>query len=455
VSDSSDLAKDYFARGAEAIGRADYSAARVLLERSVELAPENVEAWCYLGIATTFREPEIAARALDRALAINANHLGSIYWRAEVYWLQDRPDEAARLFARMNELAPNAAQNLARMAYAYRAAGDEGLALEGFKAAVAAGDGLVSVDSRPDELRRAFYLDALGLRDDAFALVRHVCGRGMGADYPRERYPRELNEQRRALETVVAGRDLVLLGSGPSLGELEPLLLELGREACENLCFFGFNSVQVAERMIRDAIGRDIDVACMTVANVIEHNEAWLLRFLARADRPSVFCTLANALVAQGMAAGAAIERRERMFYFAASGDYPPIPDDPLHFPPINALLSVLPIAVLARPRNIFLFGCDGVVSIERERNAGVYYGQGSSAYGTRHADNHHYARWLARDTLFFNAMIPTVLASLSELHACPIAPIYNCNPNSAYRPFPRVNARDFLTLSRDAPMRE
>ena len=447
MSDSTDTGQDYFARGAAAIGRADYSAAKVALQRCVELAPENIEAWCYLGIATTFREPNIAAGALDRALAIDANHLGSLYWRAEVHWLQDEPDQAARLLARMNELAPNAAQNLARMAYAYQSAGETAAARDAFEAALAAGDGLSSVDARQDELRRAFYLDALGRRDEALALVRRVCERGLASEYPRTRYPRDLNEQRRALEAVVAGRDLIILGSGPSLGQLEPLLTELGRDACESLCFFGFNSVPVAESMVRDAIDRPLDIACMTVANVIEQHEAWLLEFINRADRANLFCTLANALVPDSDVTRSVTARRERAFYFAAAGDYPPIPDDPLHFPPINALMCVLPIAVLARPRRIFLFGCDGAAPVERDRDTPVYFRQQSAAYGPRTADNQHYARWLARDTFFFNAMIPMVLASLSALHGCPVPLIYNCNPDSAYRPFPRVAARDFLTL--------
>jgi len=55
---------------------------------------------------------------------------------------------------------------------------------------------------------------------------------------------------------------------------------------------------------------------------------------------------------------------------------------------------------------------------------------------------------WLARDTFFFNAFIPTVLTCLSILHRVPLPPIYICNPQSAYRPFPRIDAEDFLSLS-------
>lgn len=430
-----------------ALGRNDLPAAKAAFQKCVELTPESVEAWCHLGIALTFKEPELAAPALDRALAIDPKHHGALYWRAEVHWVQGQPRSAAELLKRLNEIVPDVSPNLARMGFAYLSAGDTEAAKAALSAAVDAGGGLATVNSRQVELRRAIYLDLLGRRDEAQRLVQAVNGPGLAPQYSIARYPRDLEEQRCALENLVAGRDIVILGSGPSLEQLEPLLRELGPGGSENLCFFGFNNVPVAERVLLDAIGRGVDLACMSSAAVIEHHASWISQFLDRAVRPGLLLTLAGALPKGRATADMVAARQDKLFCFASDGDYPPIPEDPLHFPPINTLMFVLPLAVLAQPGRIFLFGCDGAAPAAMETGSAVYFRQGSTEYGVQQIPNAHYARWLEKDTFFFNAIVPTVLASLSTLHRAPVPPIYNCNPDSAYRPFPRIPARDFLAL--------
>ncbi len=444
--------QEYFAQGSAALGRADYPAAKAAFQKCVELTPDNVEAWCYLGIALTVNEPELASAALDRALSIDPRHHGALYWRAEVHWVHGEPKSAAELLRRLNELVPDVSHNLARMGFAYLSASDAEAGMAALSAAVDAGGGLASVHTRHVELRRAIYLDALGRRDEALRLVQTVNGPGLASEYPAARYLRDLEEQRCALENTVAGRDIVVLGSGPSLGQLEPLLAELGPGGCENLCFFGFNNLPVADRMLQDTIGRGVDLACMTAAAVMEHHTSWISHFLDRPGRPGLFFTPADALTPGRDTAAMIAARPDKLFYFAASGDYPPIPEDPLHFPPINTLMCVLPLAVLAQPRQIFLFGCDGAAPSAIESGAAVYFRQSSAEYGNQKVANKQYARWLARDTFLFNAMVSIVLASLSTLHRAPVPPIYNCNPDSAYRPFPRIAARDFPSLHTTRP---
>lgn len=440
--------KERFDQGVDALGRAELSVAIEAFQQCVELNPESAEAWCYLGMALSAKEHDRATEALDRALLIDPNHLGALYWRAEIDWLDGKASLAAKLLQRLNDIVPDSSQNLARLGLAYLSAGETESAMNALRLAVDASGGLASVDACQSELRRAIYLDLLGRREEADRLVQSVNGVGLASDISTARYPRDIEAQRCALENVVAGRDIVILGSGPSLEQLQPLLAELGAAGCEQLCFFGFNNIPVAERMLQETIGRGVDLACMTSASVMELHGDWIKDFLGRTSRPNLFLTLVDAQPAGSMQAELAAHWSEKFFYFTSNGDYPPIPTDPLHFPPINTLICVLPLAILGQPRRIFLFGCDGCAPLSIENGAPVYFRQGSSEYGDQPIPPPSaYAKWLARDTFFFNALIPTVLNCLAILHRAPVAPTYICNPDSAYRPFSRISPQEFLRM--------
>lgn len=441
-------AKELFECGIAALGRADLPAAQAAFLKCVELSPESADAWCYLGMAFSAKEHERAAEALERALAIDPNHHGAIYWRAEMHWVEGNAGFAARLLRHLNNIVPDSSNNLARLGLAYLAAGESDSAMEVLSEAVDAGGGGASVSFDQSELRRAIYLDLLGRCEESSQLIQSVNGAGVAADIPVERYPRDLEVQRCALENVVAGRDIVIMGSGPSLERLQPILMQLGQSGCENLCFFGFNNVPVAESMLQQTIGRNVDIACMTSASVMELHSAWMEEFLGRRTSPNLFLTLGGALPEGSVQAALSNRWTEKFFYFTSHGDYPPIATDPLHFPPINTLMCVLPLAALGQPRRIFLFGCDGVAPDSISSGAPVYFKQGSAEYGQQSEPSADlYAKWLARDTFFFNAYISTVLQCLAVLHKISLPPIAICNPDSAYRPFPRVDVEKFLEL--------
>lgn len=448
---SSAKAREFFDSGMIAFTRADLPGATLAFERSVELDPRNVDAWYYLGMAVLPRDFTRAKVALDRALALSPDHHGVLYWRAEAEWLDGKPGVAARFLRQLNDVAPDAPQNLARQGLAHLSAGETESGRNMLCKAVDAGRGLAGVDAHHPELRRAIYLDLLGRHDEASRLVRSINGGSVSPDLPVARYPHDLEAQRCTLENVVAGRDIIILGSGPSLEELSPLLKALGPDACERLCFFGFNNTPVAERMLQETIGRGVDLACMTSAAVMELHLDWIREFLARTAAPNLFLTLTASIPPDSTLETMLKASPEKLYYFAANADYPPIPEDPLHFPPINTLMCVLPLAVLAQPRRIFLFGCDGVVTLTAQSDAPVYFRQGSADYGKQAAPRtSSYASWLARDTFFFNALIPTVLDAFSVLHRAPIPPIHICNPDSAYRPFPRITTQNFMQMQAD-----
>lgn len=454
MSPTKTTAKEYFDFGMAAFARADLIAATEDFQACVDRDPKNPEAWYYLGMSALPRDFNCARDALDRAIDLSPGHLGALYWRAETDWLAGQPGAAVKFLQQLNELAPDSPQNLFRLGLALLDAGKQNEGEDTLQKAVDAGSGVAGVSAYHPELRRAIYLDLLGQHDESARLVQSINGSGVSPDLSAQRYPLDLEVQRCNLENVVAGRDIVILGSGPSLAKLPELLKSMDERSRDNLCFFGFNNVPVAERMLLETIGRPIDLACMTSASVMVLHQTWIADFLNRTSSPNLFLTLTASLPPDGIIAKKLAEKPEKSFYFAASGDYPPIPEDPLHFPPINTLICVLPLAVLAQPRRIFLFGCDGVASVTGD-NAPVYFRQGSEDYGNQAPPPPTYPTWLARDTYFFNALIPTVLHSFSVLHRVQVPPILTCNPDSAYRPFPRISTQDFLQMQADTAVIE
>jgi hypothetical protein len=149
----------------------------------------------------------------------------------------------------------------------------------------------------------------------------------------------------------------------------------------------------------------------------------------------------------------------DRLLYFRSEQRHPPVPSDPLHFPPYNTLSVVLPLAMLGRARRIFLFGCDGrgpsdqspippALFHSRDFQSSRYQRarQGSQGRDYRSwADS--YDSWLRLDTHQFNFQIGVSLAWVSHLFALEIPPIYNCSPASAYEGFPKISVEQALGL--------
>lgn len=445
--------REWFEVGNAALGRADLKAAETAFQHCTEIDANNADAWCYLGMSLTPKEQDRAILALERALSLSPNHHGALYWSAEAHWISGDPAKAAEYLARLNDVAPGAPQNLSRLGLALLDAGDLESGHRALRRAVNAGGGLADARAHAPELRRAIYLDLLGLHEKADELISEVNSSGPKLPLPADRYPRDLEDLRCTLENAVAGRDIVIMGSGPSLGDLPPLLEKLGKKGCDQLCFLGFNNVPVAEKMLMDCIGRGVDLACMSSAAVMDLHSNWIKQFLDRDEPSNLFIIPSDARPTDQSLVEKLSVRKNRLCHFVASGDYPPIPGDPLHFPPINTLICALPMAALSQPRRIFLFGCDGAAPNAISGQAPVYFREGSAEYGNQPLPTQlQYARWLARDTFFFNALIHTVMKSLSVLHRLQLPPVFICNPESAYRPFPRISTGEFLHMMSNPP---
>lgn len=418
------------ARGEAASASADKDAAVADFRRLLALRPDLLSGWRSLGMVLTnhHRTVEAGERALDRALTLEPGDGPSLWWRAEADWLQGAPARAASRLARVVP-RPHVWEGLA-----LRAAGMESEALLAFERAEREAAEWGNAEERSTGYR-IWYLDLMGRRDEAEALVRELREKNIrriappdpGADDPASRLER--------LRALVGGRDICVLASGPSLAELGRLLNDIGSDRKE-ICFFVFNNAPVTEAYLRSLCGRDAELACFTAASVADLHAGWVADYLERPD-PNLYLTLAAARPRERRAAAAFDRHPDRLLLFNAEGTHPPIPSDPLHFPPINTLLIVVALAAAARPRRVFLFGCDGGSPIDKD--VPVYFRQNDAMYGDQKIENDGYARWLARDTYLFNQIMPTVLTCLSAFCDAPLPPILNCAPNSSYTTFPLV----------------
>ena len=94
-----------FAAGQHAVNDGKYADAAALMEKVVKRAPQNADAWNYLG----FSERKLgklsdALAAYEKALAINPDHRGANEYLGELYLMTgDMPKAEARL-ARLDKL---------------------------------------------------------------------------------------------------------------------------------------------------------------------------------------------------------------------------------------------------------------------------------------------------------------------------------------------------------------
>jgi len=114
-----------------ALARADIAAerwedARARLLALTVLAPDAPELWSLLGFSLRKQGALAEAeRAYDRALALDANHLGALEYMGELRLMQDDLPAAEALLARLARLCPNgceARDDLAAAILAHREA---------------------------------------------------------------------------------------------------------------------------------------------------------------------------------------------------------------------------------------------------------------------------------------------------------------------------------------------
>ena len=424
---------DLFNQALESMRAGNLKSAETTLGELIRIEPHNQQALVYYGMATMPHDFQGAGHALNRALALSPDDSGALYWAGELRWLQREWDSAIQLTERLARMYP-APQNWGRLGFLYKEAGLNQDAVEAFtKATKPEWIEATSGVGNKEKGRSLFYLDQLEDKERFSAELASLCDK-----QPLQSLPDGLLTLRKQVE----GRDIAIIANGPSLGLLGGYLDRLDFSERNELRYFGFNTVPVVEQLLIELGIDGLDCALMSHPQIVKSHERWLLEFLT--DPQKVFCSVNGTLSESPELQACAQSKPHQFISYSSSGDHPPIPDDALHFPPVNTLMHVLPIALLGLPRSVFLFGCDGGVKNTR------YFREGDAAYGDQPIPVDSYGAWLRKDAFLFDCMIGTLLQTLATIWRVDIPPIFNCSPDSRLRSFPRISASEFGHLARD-----
>src|SRR5215813_7387402 len=143
-----------------------------------------------------------------------------------------------------------------------------------------------------------------------------------------------------------------------------PSLVEITsrREELRSLKFASM-TLSTEDNLLRP-IGRRVDIVCMTHPLVVQNYAAAIREWFSAV--PTAILTLPAWLRAYAALTGGPdflLARSDHLFWFDCfSEDLPPSPVNPLQFPAVNTLMCAFSVALLARPRRIFLFGFDGQI---------------------------------------------------------------------------------------------
>src|SRR5215831_5807463 len=276
-------------------------------------------------------------------------------------------------------------------------------------------------------------------------LSRELCQEsGLGlADLSNPRYPDDTVAAIVRLQERVAARDLFIFGFGPSLVEITSRREELTSLEFASMTLSTFPLIE--DNLLRP-IGRRVDIVCMTHPLVVQNYAAAIREWFSAV--PTAILTLPVWLRAYAALTGGPdflLARSDHLFWFDCfSEDLPPSPVNPLHFPAVNTLMCAFSVALLARPRRIFLFGFDGQIrGGDPQKSGALYFNELHESYHTPRRTEPEVRRLtqalLWWNSLRFNEFAPIVERHLTLLFDLPLPPTYNVCIDSAVDSFPRI----------------
>lgn len=432
----------------------DYESAIAAARRAVAAAPKSVPAMRHC--ANTLMDSGYGiseARAwYERVLAAEPEDAVALL---RLYYFAITEGDCARALnlAELTDRAyPGDAQIVARIARAHELLGDWPNAVAQYRRA----ESLCETPREPfphgpHAALKPVFARAAGDLARSEALSGQLC-RAHGAtlaDVSSPRYPGDCMERIARLRDHVAERDLFLFGFGPSLQDLvNRKSLIAGRE----FVAMSLTTFPVIEDSVLRDLGRRIDIVCLTHPRPLDQLAAAIRE--RAAEHPPLHLALPLCIRdgAIAMGNGDLLGDLAQVVWFEALSEAPPSPRAPLDFPGINTLSCALSVAVLARPRRIFLFGFDGQIRGDDPQQAGsLYFREGDARYhaparGTT-AGRQATKSWLWWDSRRFNETAPITLRHVALLFDIPLPPIYTVCPDSALEPFPRISMAQFADL--------
>jgi hypothetical protein len=165
----------------------------------------------------------------------------------------------------------------------------------------------------------------------------------------------------------------------------------------------------------------------------------------------------------QGSAPEHFVSQYDERLLFAHPAGGPPLPSCPLHFATCNSLSLLLPLAVIGRPKRIFLVGADGGAHPNFKRPYFFYDDidtDGPEQDFLQRPDMLPYRnmperleesnRRLYVDAVNCDRLVLESFRFLEQIFDVPIPPIFTVCPHSAHRAFPRIDAAAAIAMLRE-----
>jgi len=409
------------------IQKGDLERARAILDELLQKEPDHLQALVYYGMAAMPRDFEKAGRALEKALSLNPDNAGALYWAGELKWMVKDWKSAIAYLQRLAEDHPTSI-NWRRLGLVLKEAGCKKEAREAFSQAANPQTSKVSQElSIKEKASRLFDLYQLPNTEKFCEALDSLCKSENRLNLP---------EAVVSLRKNIQNKNLIILASGPSLALLGDFTIKLDADKKKDLRFFGFNTVPIIEEYLSELKLSDLDIACMSHPQVVKRHEKWLFSFL---DRPNKILCLPKIALSESKNLSEKVKTlMPQVLLYNSESNHPPCAQEPLHFPPINTLMHVLPLSILGLPRKIFLFGCDGIITDKS------HFRIEDRRYALEDCNPREMAQWLRKDTFVFDEMIHPLIKTCSRLWKVPIPPIFNCFENSGYSSFEKIGSERF-----------
>jgi tetratricopeptide (TPR) repeat protein len=434
-------------------------------EKAIELDPNSAEIWLELAasLSASYTRFDECGAALQRASEIGWDDFDLVNAVARRHLLDGQYEEAERHFRRAaglserQSISPSFHYDRARALGALGRGADAHSELE---LALEMGMRVFETDLTLMELEKvagmlvfelaAFcvpILLALGRRDEAIKTAQRVADQGQPSTYsfPESIYLAEPLKRIEYFESVIAGRDVVILAHGPSIRSLEERIGEL---AGQDICYASLNQFPQVEERILSKIGEHLDLVMVGNPQSFEDHEEKIHEFLSR-DEDNIFAGshYATTFIQIDRFSDKAFKETfdSKLIYFDCQHYYPPTLIRPLHFAAGNTLSVLIPFLLLGKPRRIFFFGADG--GGDPASNDGAYFFSESPDGETdrkRVAETFRRLRLDARD---FDQNIEAAMILVSAMYRVPIPEIFNVCLDSAHQTFPMISCDDALEM--------
>lgn len=409
------------------IQKGDLEKARSILDELLQKEPEHLQALVYYGMAAMPRDFEQAGRALERALYLNPEESGALYWAGELKWMLKDWDSAILYLRKLAQLHPSAI-NWRRLGLVCKEAGRKKDALRAFSQAAEHQPSKTSKDqSIKDQASRIF--DLYQLRNpENFCQAIEKISKSQDAQI--------LPDALESLRKKFQNKNLLILASGPSLAKLRDFTSKIKEDQIQQLRFFGFNNVPVTEEFLIELKLPKLEIVCMSHPQVVKRHQKWLSTFLEQPK--NVLCLPKTALCESPALLNNSSSIKSQLLFYKSESNHAPCSVDLLHFPPINTLMHVLPLSILGLPKKIFLFGCDGKITNES------HFRVEDKRYAYDGYNVNEMAQWLRKDTFVFDEMIHPLLKACSSVWKVPIPKIFNCFEQSGHHSFEKIGPERF-----------